>query len=149
MIRFPDWQTRLDAFLRQQKDRTFEWGKWDCCLFVADAITAMTGEDPAQSLRGKYNSEDGAKSLVGEVQSHVAVGDIVECLAAEYKMPEIPITRIHRGDMILFNHKRGTTLGLVGLDGISVIAVTDKGVAKIPLAMISADARAWAVGVRA
>lgn len=51
--RLHDWPLRLDAFLRQRRAVPFAWGAQDCALFVADAVQAMTGQDPAPpGLRG-------------------------------------------------------------------------------------------------
>ena len=47
MTRKPDWQALLDAFLAEHQFDSFQYGRWDCCLFVCDAIQAMTGVDPA------------------------------------------------------------------------------------------------------
>lgn len=60
MQRFPDWPVRLEAFLLANQARAFEWGKWDCSLFVADAIHEMTGLDPALRLRDSYATYRGA-----------------------------------------------------------------------------------------
>ena len=36
--RLRDWPERLDALLRSRAAVPFEWGRNDCCTFVADAI---------------------------------------------------------------------------------------------------------------
>lgn len=57
--RFADWRERLAAFVIARRNVPFAWGAADCCLMVADAVQAMTGEDFAISLRG-YRSRFGA-----------------------------------------------------------------------------------------
>ncbi|ERI13515.1 hypothetical protein O206_08585 [Ochrobactrum sp. EGD-AQ16] len=37
-----------------------EWGVSDCLMTAADAIKAVTGEDPLAEFRGKYKTEAGA-----------------------------------------------------------------------------------------
>ena len=56
VTRKPDWQALLDAFLAEHQFDSFQYGRWDCCLFVCDAILAMTGVDPAAAYRGTYSS---------------------------------------------------------------------------------------------
>jgi hypothetical protein len=43
----------------------FEWGRNDCCTFVADAIEAMTGRDVMESVRG-YSTALQAQRLAHE-----------------------------------------------------------------------------------
>jgi hypothetical protein len=44
-----------DGLLEHQSD-SFSYGRWDCCLFVCDAIRVMTGIDLAADYRGAYSS---------------------------------------------------------------------------------------------
>ncbi|PCJ99981.1 MAG: hypothetical protein COA45_03980 [Zetaproteobacteria bacterium] len=51
----------LDEFITQAAQRPFEWGKFDCALFVSDWCVKCAGFDPALNYRGKYKTEIGAK----------------------------------------------------------------------------------------
>lgn len=62
--RLPDAAPRLEALLRQRWAQPFEWGVNDCWLFVADAILAQTGVDPAAPLRSAYATAMGAGRIV-------------------------------------------------------------------------------------
>ena len=49
-----DWATRLDKYFEDCATRSFEYGVFDCALFMADGVKAMTGVDVAaerQTLR--------------------------------------------------------------------------------------------------
>ena len=59
-----DWPERLDAFIRARRARSFAWGQHDCALFAADAVEAMTGNDPAAVFRGGYDSAAGALKAI-------------------------------------------------------------------------------------
>lgn len=65
LTRLRDWPERLDALLRSRAARPFEWGRNDCCTFVADAIEAMTGRDVMESVRG-YSTALQAQRLAHE-----------------------------------------------------------------------------------
>lgn len=149
MTRFQDWQSRLEEFLRINGNRKFKYGQWDCCLFVCDAIKAMTGVDPAANLRGWYQTKWQAFDLIGKRVSNYtraqAVELIVEHVTAEHSMPEIALSKARRGDVALIRRTRGMSLGIVGLDGASVIVVTEKHLARVPFGRIR-EARAWRVG---
>lgn len=57
--------------------RPFEWGRRDCCLFVADWVRLATGLDPAASWRGRYGSLREALRLTK------GRGGFVEAISAE------------------------------------------------------------------
>ena len=55
-MRFYDWQERLDAAMNRAKSQMFSYGEFDCALFAADCVQAITGADYAAELRG-YDSK--------------------------------------------------------------------------------------------
>jgi|TARA_R100001460_G_scaffold37421_2_gene71736 hypothetical protein len=42
MKKIPDWEISFDAYLNRNMHRPFEWGKWDCVMFMCGFIKAMT-----------------------------------------------------------------------------------------------------------
>lgn len=54
--RLPDWRVRLTDYLAEVARHPLRPGRHDCALFVAGAVRAMTGSDPARGWRGKYRS---------------------------------------------------------------------------------------------
>lgn len=41
------------------------WGRDDCALALADIDVAVQGIDPAAEYRGRYDTEEGARALLG------------------------------------------------------------------------------------
>lgn len=142
MQRRSDWQEALDEFLRAHQNRRFEYGKWDCCLFVCNAIVSMTGVDLAGSYRGKYSTRTGALHAIGEQLGTASVQAVAENAAVAHKMPEVPVLRAHRGDMVLIARGRDYSLGLVALNGRETIVASKRGLWRLPL---SRAVRAWQV----
>ena len=142
MQRRSDWQATLDEFLRAHQDRPFEYGKWDCCLFVCDAIVEMTGVDLAASYRGRYSTRAGAVRAIREQLGTVSVWAVAANAAATHSMQEVPVTHAHRGDMVLVGRVRDYSLGLVALNGRDVIVASKRGLWRLPL---SCAVRAWRV----
>jgi len=60
MERVENWQMKLKGYLQGRLDTPLIWGQSDCCLFVADAVQAITGTDIAKWFRGKYTTRKGA-----------------------------------------------------------------------------------------
>ena len=135
MRRYDDWPARLGAFLARHQYEPFAYGRWDCCLFVAAAIEAMTGVDPAASVRGTYSSARGARRYGSVVAA-------VEAVTASYGMPETSVLKARRGDVALAAGITGGSLGLVALDGRDVLLVSSNGLWRVP---VLSAIRAWSV----
>lgn len=54
----------LTEFRRSVRHKRFEYGVFDCCLFGADWIQAVSGYDPAEDLRGTYSTKGGAAKII-------------------------------------------------------------------------------------
>lgn len=65
-MRLQNWQANLAALCAARRDTKFSWGAHDCCLWAADCVKAVTGVDPAASVRGKYNSPLTAVQILEE-----------------------------------------------------------------------------------
>ena len=95
-MRLEDWPKRLIKAIEEAESKTFRWGVWDCWLFVADCVEAMTGSDPAEHLRGRYFTEQEADDLLEHMGG---VDDVLERLGFA------PITNknfTQRGDIVIF-----------------------------------------------
>lgn len=91
-MRHPDWQRRLVTTIKAAEKRPFSWGKNDCCLFAADCVQSMCGEDFGVEFRGKYNSETGAKKAL------LRGGGSLERVLARF-LDEVSPQLIQRGDI--------------------------------------------------
>jgi hypothetical protein len=142
MERRSDWQRALDEFLRAHETRRFEYGRWDCCLFVCDAIVEMTATDLAASYRGRYTSRAGAMHALAAQLGVASVEAVAENAAKVHGMPQVPVERAQRGDMVLVERRRDYSLGLVALNGMEVIVTSERGLWRLPL---SCAVKAWHV----
>jgi hypothetical protein len=137
--RHEDWQTRLSQFLASRQSVPFSYGSHDCCLFVADAVIAMTGTDLALQFRTKYRTRLGALRRLNINRGGVAA--IASAVMIAYRCPEIAIRAAGRGDVILLQMPEGDILGLVSLNG-TFVAAADRGFIEVPRALAR---RAWRI----
>lgn len=105
MIRLPDWETRLHDFLRQREGACHTWGATDCCLNAADAVLAITGEDPAIEFRGRYTTAIGAARAL----RRYGEGTIEATLDA--KFPIVGRAFARRGDLVLVDELVAIVIG--------------------------------------
>lgn len=142
MTRFPNWQSRLDVFLVENAARKFRYGSFDCCLFVCDAIEAMTGIDPAASFRGLYSSRKEAMAILKERYGNPSVWDVARGVTGEMKLEECLPTLARRGDLVLIPRKTDYSLGIVDLTGRIAVLHRSEGIVRMS---IEAAQIAWHV----
>src|SRR5690348_16756097 len=121
LSRLPCWQCSLARFLLDNSRRPFRYGSFDCGLFVSDAILVMTGTDLAASFRGKYKSRTELLRLIRQYTGALSLRALAERITAEFQMPEVPILRAQRGDLVLLKRARDYSLGLVDLNGRDIV----------------------------
>jgi hypothetical protein len=135
MDRLPDWKPRLIAWLASIAGTPFEPGKHDCALFVAGAIEAMTGEDPAARFRGRYTTVRGGLRVIRAE----GFGDHVDMVSS--RLEEVAPLMAQVGDIAVVDTPRGLALGVVagaeilvlGLHGLGAVSLLEgKRAFKLP-----------------
>jgi hypothetical protein len=133
MKRCENWPSILSGFLKAREGAPFVWGENDCCLFAADAILAITGEDVAADVRGVYTTEAEAEALVEGAGGLAALA----ARAGERCLP----SEARRGDVVLTDQN---CLGIVDDSGRRVaVYVEGRGLSRLPASCIRS---AWRVG---
>jgi hypothetical protein len=121
-MRRADWQNRLTDYLRERHRLPFEYGKWDCALFAAGAVKAMTGKDPMRGLRGY-------KSLTAGLRKAKAKGHADHVAAVAAMFAEVPPSMAAPGDIAIVDG--GKSIGIV--QGASIYVITESGLGLVPL----------------
>ena len=131
--RLPTWQTRFALLCIERQRRPFEWGAHDCCLWAADAVHAITGQDFAEGLRGTYATAAEAARMLAQaggvraLSTH-ALGEPVGPLMAAV------------GDVVLFEQDGRELLAVC--NGGTALAVAGQGLEPLPM---SAALAVWKV----
>jgi hypothetical protein len=109
MNRLPDWRSRLHAYIDKVRSIPYAPGTYDCGLFPAGAVQAMTGEDFAEPYRGKYKTiPEGIRILLKKgFKNH-------EALAAAH-FTEIHPSLAAMGDLVVYetDDDLGYAMGVV------------------------------------
>ena len=126
-MRHGDWSTALALYLESCTDKPFKWGEHDCCLFAANAVVAMGGQDYAADFRGKYRTKTGALRAL----KRYGKGDIASTMTALLGEPCAPL-QASRGDFVLLENQGDPALGIVfngiwfvGLNGLVKAQLSD------------------------
>ncbi len=139
MKRCADWTTRMYEAINEQRYHTFTWGRSDCFLFAANIVQAITGEDLAKDIRGKYESPKEAHRLLKEY-SGGGVAEALGRLAEELGCTEIAPLMAQRGDVVIVETELGDTTTICV--GENVMSFTTTGLGIYPL---SKAKRAWRI----
>lgn len=124
MTRVPDWRKRLQAYVIANAQRQFRPGRWDCALFVAGAVEAMTGVDHARGFRGYRTMAEGRRKLSDKGhEDHVALAGSL--------LTAIPVLRAMPGDVAVVPAGEGQALGIV--QGALIYVVGPGGLGTVPL----------------
>jgi len=134
LSRLPDWQLRLQEFVRARQSAPFQWGENDCCMFAADAVLAVTGVDPALHLRGSYSTAQEAASILRDYGG-------IENLVTAFMGPPVPVLMARVGDLVSVEIEGRVAVGVC--NGTTVIGPSPSGLAT---ASWNAGRSAWRVG---
>jgi hypothetical protein len=142
MRRRSDWQSRLSAYVVERAHEPFRYGAFDCGLFVAGAIEAMTGVDMAAELRGKYSSRQEAFAVIRRLCGRATMTAVADHLSAAFGIAEVPVAFAQRGDPVQLRRGRAARLGLVAMHGTEILVPYAGGLLRLPL---SHAVRAWRI----
>lgn len=143
MKRLPDWEERFHTVVAANLRRPHVYGEWDCLLWPAAAVKAVTGKDLARGHRRKYNS------LATAYRHLQSLGfDSPEAFLG-VKFDEKPVGYAGRGDIVLVDVPAtdGIRLPAVVIGDVALAIVADvagyEGLARFPRSLWL---KAWAVG---
>ena len=137
MQRRKDWAQRLNAYIGKVKERPHSWGRFDCCIFVGDAVKAQTGVDPMKEFRRKYRSREGAARVLKEIGS----GSLYATVRSKFGNP-VPASMGRRGDILYHEGSLGIIMGRFAL-----LLTEDRGLLALPIIALGGS-RAFRVPFR-
>lgn len=145
MQRFPDWPRRLHLLIQSSQAIVFDWGHYNCGLFVTRWIREATGVDLGTPYAGKCTDEASAEALF--LNGYADLGSFAAAIAAANGMPEVAPSFARRGDVVWVDN--GTSehpsqygaLGVVG--GRFAICMSETGTKRVHMHRWK---RAWQVG---
>lgn len=134
--RADDWPERLAEFVEQRRNNGFAWGEQDCFTLAADAVVALTGDDPAKAVRNAYATEEQAEAIIGAggLEAWVAA------TMAAFGAPECPPAFAQRGDMVFVAVGNQRMCGVCLGETVAV-----PGVDRLQFLPVSRALRAWVI----
>ncbi|WP_247686986.1 DUF6950 family protein [Pseudoalteromonas luteoviolacea] len=119
----------LQRYLDSCENTPFAWGKFDCCLFVADWLLTRNGVDLAADFRGHYSTAIGAKRRLTRLGFNS-----IESVFKHHLKP-IETSYAQRGDIALVEWDGELIGGIVGLG--YVYCVTNIGLSMLEMSAVN------------
>ncbi|AZV77928.1 hypothetical protein EBB79_08485 [Parasedimentitalea marina] len=91
-------------------------GNFDCALFAAGWVNALTGSDPSTNWRGRYQSFDQGRALLAD-HGHASLGD----LAASHLIEVDGWALSAPGDIAVLSEDGHDAFGIIGGPQIHVL----------------------------
>lgn len=130
-----NWPKLLNAYIDEKSRDVFEWGRNDCCLFIADWVKVLSGVDYAAEYRGKYNTALSAMRFVG----NCGLCSFIEGIVSRAGFVEVKSLYAQRGDIcVIDNGNRRDAAGIVCAGRVA--ALSTKGIVFVPISSIR---KAW------
>lgn len=109
-----DWEAALAAWIAECEGKPHAYGEHDCLLFPSGAALAMTGEDPAAEVRGRYCTKAGAaRALLADGEAKGHTGTLEAAIDARFEA--VPTSFARRGDWALHEGAIGVVVGRFAL----------------------------------
>jgi hypothetical protein len=129
-MRKENWDVILENYIRVNRDRIFRWGHFDCCLFAAGAIDAMTDSKFSDALAGTYLTPDGAMKRMLKMGFH----DVFSAAKKWTGYKEVDLRSASRGDICGHAKTAMYPLGMLGVVyGHLVLFPGDEGLKSVRL----------------
>ena len=134
-----DWVTKLMDFIQEVKNKPFEWGKWDCCIFADEALYRISGKRVIpDEIKGWETEEEAQKTIKAYGKT---LGNSLNKAAKKAGMKEIDLPYLSTGDLVLMKTEEGGEIAGI-CDGHWLFAPTDDGLTNKRLDMAL---RAWRI----
>ncbi len=142
-MKIEHWERSLFTYLEAAETRPFLWGSFDCCLFAAGAVQAVTGVDVMAQFPQKYSTEEEARI---HLEAFGGVGGLFDAALIPLGAKRIGTLYAKRGDLLTLQLPGEAGLEEMGAVcvGRDVMFLTDQGFRTLALtAAPKLAARAW------
>ena len=112
LTRRENWATLLYQAIEDRTDSRFVWGEFDCCLFAAECVEAITGVNVMPDV--KYKNQ---KEAVEVIQSNGGLSAMVTSILGPSRFPLMA----SRGDVVM-RHDDATDMMSLGVCVGSLVA---------------------------
>ena len=119
-----DWEIRFREFLKDNRERDFEWGKWDCCIFANECLKVICGRDIIPSTL-KWHDEISAMRAIRDYGETLDLA--LDKAATEAGMYSIQTQYVTTGDLVVVLNENKPVAGIS--DGVRVMSPSDGGYA--------------------
>tara|TARA_B100001057_G_scaffold485664_1_gene565673 strand:+ start:2613 stop:3035 length:423 start_codon:yes stop_codon:yes gene_type:complete len=124
MKKLPQWEIRLFDFISNNTNKAFKWGKWDCCIFVIEAVKAMT---ETQIIKPTWNNKLEALFFIKE--NGKTINSATTKFLKKSGLKTIDKNFITAGDVVLLKDIHNNNEQIMGIcTGNLIACVSEEGI---------------------
>lgn len=128
---------KLAQFLKENRERDFQWGEWDCCIFANACLKVISGEDVIPKTL-KWKDEKSAFKAIKDYGG--TLDKALEKAALAAGMEPVEAGFVTTGDLVVVMDENKPVAGIS--DGSRVMSPSDGGYA---FSLPSTIEKAWRV----
>lgn len=113
-----DWEFGFSEFVKENKNKPFAWGSWDCVCLTNALIKNMTGKDLLPKEWKNWKTKEEAFKAIDKLSKGKGLGKAIEnAIKKQDGWTSIKPAFATKGDLIVFQ--------LIDGDGDSISAIHD------------------------
>jgi len=122
MKKLEQWEIRLSNLLKENRERDFEWGTWDCCIFANACVEAISGKRVIPDNL-KWDSELSAFKAIKQYAG--TLDKALEKAAKAAGMVPVKLQYVTTGDLVVIMDDNKPVAGIS--DGARIMSPSDGG----------------------
>lgn len=107
MKRISTWEIDFIGFIDSIRNKSFQWGSWDCCQMCGEAVRAITGYNPVTEAFNQYDNKRAALKAIKAHGQRNLLDTLIDVLG-----PALPIHNAMRGDVVYTVREDGPVIGM-------------------------------------
>lgn len=124
MNKLEQWEIKLSDLLKENRERDFEWGTWDCCMFANACLEAISGKGIIPDEM-KWDSELSAFKAIKDYGG--TLDKALEKAALAAGMVPVKVQYVTTGDLVVIMDNNKPVAGIS--DGSRIMSPSDGGYA--------------------
>ena len=118
MKKIIDWEISFHDFLYENRNKVFEWGKWDCITMSNEIVKVISGKTLLPKSWHNWKSEEEAVKAISKLSNGKGLAQgIKNAISKTTGWSSIKPNFVTKGDLIVFK--------LIDGDGDSISAIHD------------------------
>jgi hypothetical protein len=134
-MRVIHWESKLQDYIQECREKEFEYGVFDCCVFTIQAQKLIIGKTLFPEFDNTYKSLEEGKKILKNIGFKTWIS------ACNKRLKKIDIKFAQRGDVVSMNTQDSFIMGLC-MGKHAIFVSEEKGLVFLPIEQVKL---AWSI----